>query len=91
MPESGWFHRAVGAVRVRDDLILVQYQELGAEVGARDNLATELHFIRPTDGAQARVTRPLPTIAHVGDGFAWAWRNVPFPQVVRMGLDITSH
>ena len=90
LPESGWFHRAVGGVLVDRDLVLVQYQELHEEVGARDRPPTEVRFVRPSDGSHAAVEAEIPVIAHLGDGFAWGWRNLPFPQVVKFELRIVG-
>ena len=70
--------------------MLVQYQELHEEVGARDKLPTEVRFVRPSDGSQAVVEAEIPVIAHLGDGFAWGWRNPAFPQVVKFELRIVG-
>ena len=90
LPDSGWFHRAVGGVIVDRDLVLVQYQELHEDVGARDKPPTEIRFVRPSDGSQAAVEAEMPVIAHLGEGFAWGWRNLPFPQVVKFELRVVG-
>lgn len=58
----------------------------GPEAGGRDDPPSELRLFRPSDGAQVILPDTLPRIEHIEGSTAWGWRNLPFPQVVRMSV-----
>ena len=82
-------HRGVSIVPIGEDLLLLQFTAVGDDVGGPDNDPIELRLVRPSDGAQMRLERTLPTIAHVADGMAWAWSNDPYPRLLRMSLEVS--
>lgn len=84
LPPEGWVHRAVTVHRMTPEVVAVQYMRYGPGGGDRDGGPTEIRLIRLRDGAHVIREDSVPFLAHVGASRAWAWRNLPFPQVVRV-------
>jgi len=88
VPAQGWVHRGVAVHAVGPDLILAQLQHFGDSAGGRADPPTEMRLIRPSTGEQFTVIDTLPTLAYVAAEYAWGWRNLPFPQVVRIPFKV---
>lgn len=90
LPPEGWVHHAVSAHRLDGDLLMVQFQEYGEGKGGRVDDPTEVRLIRPSDGAEARFERSLPTLAHADGPESWWWSNLPYPRLLRMSLRVSQ-
>lgn len=88
VPPQGWVHRGVSVHALGPDLILVQLQHYGESAGGYVDPPVEVRLIRPSTGEQRTVIDTLPILAHLDGEFAWGWRNLPFPQVVRMPFKV---
>lgn len=83
-----WFHRGMTVIPFDQDLVVTQFMAYGPGAGGRDDPATELRLFRPSDSAQVILSDTLPFIEHMEGGTAWGWRNLPYPQVVKMSVEI---
>lgn len=83
-----WFHRGMTVIPFDQDLVVTQFMAYGPGAGGRDDPATELRLFRPSDSAQVVQPDTLPFIEHSKGGTAWGWRNLPYPQLVRMSVEI---
>jgi len=90
LPPDEWVHHAVAAHRLDADLLMVQLQAYGEGKGGRMDDPTEVRLVRLSDGAEARVERSLPTLAHADGPMSWWWSNLPFPRLQRMPLRVTE-
>jgi hypothetical protein len=87
---KGWVHRAVSFNHYGDDLLVAQLAAFGGTQNGRDDDPIEVRIIRLSDGAQATFEMRLPRIAHIAEGFAWAWSNTPYPHLVRFPFTISD-
>jgi len=90
LPEEGWVHRATSAHALGPDLIMIQLQQYGEGHAGRVDDPAEVRLVRPSDGAEARIEQPLPTLAVSAGEASWWFSNLPYPRLIQMSLEVVQ-